>query len=63
MNLQLLSLLEPFKAKLRLVLTTAEQRHIEEGAPGLQEYLVSERSTKALRALIDDYLQFLKTGS
>jgi hypothetical protein len=67
MNLQLIQLLEPLKAKLRVVITSQAERiaidkHIAEGAPGLQEYLQSERSNKAFRALIDDYLEFLKTG-
>lgn len=48
MNLQLLPLLDPLKSKLRAISTPAErtafENHINEGAPGLLEYLQSERS-------------------
>lgn len=40
----------------------AFKAHIKEGAPGFLQYLQSERVKKSIRALIDDYLEFLKKG-
>lgn len=60
-------LLDLLNAKAKEVTTEAEQvalqKHIEEGAHGLREYLQSKRSSDTVRLVIDDYLEFLKTGS
>lgn len=38
------------------------QIHILEGAPGFQRYLQSKRGEKMARMMIDDYIEFQKTG-
>lgn len=61
------AVIQQIDEQLEAILTPAEMKffreHIPEGAPGFMQYIKSARIRKTMRAVFEDYLDFLKTGN